>query len=73
MARKLDYDLVKNAIEQAIQFENFHALDFLESQLLKLIVRVRVIIDNSVVPSLPDLELLGQLKMLHFLIVSVKN
>ncbi len=73
MVRTLNFDLVKNAIENAKKSHNFHHLDHFEYILSELLIKVGVVITNSIISRRSDYVLLRKAKELYFLIISVQN
>jgi len=73
MVRTLNFDLVKNAIENAKQADNFETLAHFEYILSKLLRKVRIMITNSITPNLSDFVLLKRTTELYFLVISIQN
>lgn len=73
MARTLNFDLVKDAIENAKQLQNYDKLDYFQYILSEILVKVRMLITNGFISKRSGNILLRCAESLHFIIISVQN
>ena len=73
MSRELDYDLVRNCIDNALREKNYEVLDNFRYGVERLIIQLNKIIAQTLIPYSSDLELLRQATQLYFLTISLNN
>ncbi|HDZ17320.1 hypothetical protein LCGC14_1161920 [marine sediment metagenome] len=73
MVRTLNFNLVKDAIENAKRSNNLEMLDHYGHILSEILRNTRLMITNSIIPSHSYYELLTKVKELYVLAISVQN